>query len=353
MIRTRTFYIALRALLIVAGLLVVALLIVGPLGTPWLDELGLSHGKAAEILSIIQMLQIWLMDAVTMGWFFVLGSCLASFLNVVAWRLPRGKPITGSSHCPHCDTRLAFFDNLPVLGWLRNEGRCRTCRAPISVRYLVAEIALGAIFLILATVVFQTGAANWPIRPIDRPAGFEHLLFDPQWDLILILAWHLTLVSFLFTVMLIDSERRRVPLSIWMPGLAAAICVASFVPFLILVPWHDSATLSSNRLILFSEWINPVAGLIVGVSVGWLVQFATSEGAHKNNNCGAVSFAAIGLFLGWQATLVIGTLALTIRLLQTLFWRRSIGANVFPPCASVLLATFQFLMLWRTLYEMR
>ena len=50
---------------------------------------------------------------------FALGSCVGSFLNVVVWRLPRGESlVTPPSHCPKCDRRLKWYDNIPVLGWI-------------------------------------------------------------------------------------------------------------------------------------------------------------------------------------------------------------------------------------------
>ncbi len=45
------------------------------------------------------------------------------------------------SQCPHCHTTIAWYDNLPLLSWLLLRGKCRHCSAPISVRYLLLELA--------------------------------------------------------------------------------------------------------------------------------------------------------------------------------------------------------------------
>ena len=59
----------------------------------------------------------------------VFGAMIGSFLNVVAYRLPRGESlVTPGSHCPGCDTPIKPYDNVPVLGWLLLRGRCRNCR---------------------------------------------------------------------------------------------------------------------------------------------------------------------------------------------------------------------------------
>src|SRR6476646_10692583 len=60
---------------------------------------------------------------------FLLGSCIGSFLNVVVWRLPRGESlVTPPSHCPKCGKNLKWYDNLPIIGWIKLSGKCRFCR---------------------------------------------------------------------------------------------------------------------------------------------------------------------------------------------------------------------------------
>ncbi|MEX1324296.1 MAG: prepilin peptidase, partial [Synechococcaceae cyanobacterium] len=71
----------------------------------------------------------------------LLGACVGSFLNVVAWRLPREESLLRpGSRCPRCGTPLAWFENLPVLGWLGLRGRCRHCSAGIALRYPLVEL---------------------------------------------------------------------------------------------------------------------------------------------------------------------------------------------------------------------
>jgi len=77
----------------------------------------------------------------------VLGLAVGSFLNVVIWRVPRRESIVRPrSHCPSCGARIKPADNVPVLSWLVLRGRCRQCRARISVRYPVIEIGCAVLF---------------------------------------------------------------------------------------------------------------------------------------------------------------------------------------------------------------
>ena len=79
---------------------------------------------------------------------FAFGACLASFLNVVIWRVPRGESIVSPpSHCPKCNAAIAWYLNIPILSWLALRGKCAACKNPISVRYPLVEFLGGALFV--------------------------------------------------------------------------------------------------------------------------------------------------------------------------------------------------------------
>lgn len=73
---------------------------------------------------------------------------IGSFLNVVAYRVPRGQtPWSPSrSYCPSCEAPVAARDNIPVLGWLILKGRCRSCGEPISWRYPAFEFLTAVLY---------------------------------------------------------------------------------------------------------------------------------------------------------------------------------------------------------------
>jgi leader peptidase (prepilin peptidase)/N-methyltransferase len=78
------------------------------------------------------------MEAVTFAG--VLGAIFGSFLNVVAYRLPRHESLLGpASHCPSCDTPVKPYDNIPIVSFLLLRGHCRSCAATISPRYPLVE----------------------------------------------------------------------------------------------------------------------------------------------------------------------------------------------------------------------
>ena len=78
------------------------------------------------------------------------GLVWGSFLNVVIYRIPRGMSlILPPSSCPHCETRIKPYDNIPVLSYLLLKGRCRSCGTKISLSYLLVEILTPVSFLLL------------------------------------------------------------------------------------------------------------------------------------------------------------------------------------------------------------
>ena len=76
----------------------------------------------------------------------IIGSMLGSFLNVLIYRLPRSESIvTPRSHCTECGAPVRFYDNIPVISYLILQGRCRNCRAGISLQYPLVEAGCAAL----------------------------------------------------------------------------------------------------------------------------------------------------------------------------------------------------------------
>src|SRR5262252_6519868 len=94
---------------------------------------------------------IWPLPLVVVG---ILGAVIGSFLNVVIHRVPREQSIVfPNSACPACGVAIAFYDNVPVVSYLLLRGRCRSCKAGISPRYLGVEILTALLY----------GAVAWRI----------------------------------------------------------------------------------------------------------------------------------------------------------------------------------------------
>ena len=86
----------------------------------------------------------------------IFGALFGSFLNVVAYRVPRKESVIfGSSHCPGCGAAIKPYDNVPILSYLALRGRCRNCSQRISVRYPLVE-ALTAALCVGAVLVHHT-----------------------------------------------------------------------------------------------------------------------------------------------------------------------------------------------------
>jgi len=88
----------------------------------------------------------------------LVGAIVGSFLNVVAYRLPRGESLVSpGSHCPACGAPIAPYDNIPVASWLILRGRCRSCGEPISIQYPLVEALTAVAFGTIVAVHGTTG----------------------------------------------------------------------------------------------------------------------------------------------------------------------------------------------------
>ena len=84
------------------------------------------------------------------GIVFIIGLIIGSFLNVCIYRIPRGLSIsTPSSHCPICNYKIKWYENIPVLSYvIFLRGRCSNCKEKISIQYPLIELITGILFYI-------------------------------------------------------------------------------------------------------------------------------------------------------------------------------------------------------------
>src|SRR5687768_12894079 len=137
---------------------------------------------------------------------FAVGACIGSFLNVVIWRLPRGESLSHpGSHCPKCNTPLAWKDNIPVFGWLKLGGRCRYCREPISPRYPIVEAVTGLLFVFYYVMFFMAQLGPCAQRPIvsETLLAPRMLSFIADWPIYLL---YMALIAGLLAASLVDLE---------------------------------------------------------------------------------------------------------------------------------------------------
>ena len=133
---------------------------------------------------------------------FLAGLAVGSFATAAAHRVPRGISVAfARSECPACGEQIAAYDNVPVFSWLLLRGRARCCGAPISPRYPLTELAVGALF-VATVLVYRHDAAE--------------------------AAASLVFVAMLAIVTLTDLEQRIIPNKVLIAG--AVLCLAIAIP---------------------------------------------------------------------------------------------------------------------------
>ena len=164
------------------------------------------------------------MDWIWLIFLFVVGSCVGSFLNVVIYRVPLGQSIVfPGSHCPRCGRAIRWHDNIPLVSWLALRARCRFCRAPISPRYILIELATAALVAGLFAAYFM----------LDLRDGAGHFL--DSWGMFIA---HAALLAGLLACSAIDVEHWIVPLEVcWIVAAIGAVAAAADPhPFMPTVP---------------------------------------------------------------------------------------------------------------------
>ncbi|WP_088187336.1 A24 family peptidase [Desulfosporosinus sp. FKA] len=136
----------------------------------------------------------------------ILGVIIGSFLNVVIYRVPKEESIVSpGSHCPKCGQALRAWELIPIISYLIQRGRCRSCRAKVSWRYPMVELLTGCFFYLAGTLGFLMGL---------HPA---RVLFN------------LVFISFLIALSFIDLDTYRLPdvltIPLWGLGLLGAFLI--------------------------------------------------------------------------------------------------------------------------------
>jgi leader peptidase (prepilin peptidase)/N-methyltransferase len=219
--------------------------------------------------------------------FFLLGTIVGSFLNVCITRIPEDISIvTPGSRCPRCMTPIEPYDNVPVFAWLWLRGKCRACRAPISVMYPLIELVTGLLFV---AAFLEFGITQTTVK---------WLFF--------------TCLIIILTVT--DLRVRLLPDVVNWPGFAAGLLFSAFVP-----PGDGFAGMLLGSL-LQMRLPGFAAGIldgILGAAFGGFLLWGMAAGyrllrGHEGMGMGDVKMIAmIGAFLGLRGTfltLLVGSL---------------------------------------------
>lgn len=208
---------------------------------------------------------------------FVFGAAVGSFLNVVIHRVPNEQSIVfPNSACPKCSASIKPYDNIPVLSWLILGGKCRNCKAPISVRYPAVEL-LNALLWLGAFLIFGLNA----FLPVA-----------------------LVFVTVTVVLVFIDAEHMILPNVITYPFLAFAIIVRiafplmagnSFFPDTLAYPLTG---LAGQNPVLIS-----LAGAVLGALAGGGILWGIGEAWKRLRGVEAMGLGDVKMMLGYGALL--------------------------------------------------
>lgn len=265
-------------------------------------------------------------------WLAALGGCIGSFLNVVIYRLPRGKSLVHpGSACPACGHAIRWYHNVPVVGWLMLRGRCYDCGTAISPRYPAVEAAVALAFLALGIAGPLSGGASLP------PGVPDEMLWG-------VFAWQATLLCVLLSFALIEYDggaagEVRYPWSLFVLPMVAGLVALAVWPQLFPLPAADD-------LPRFTGGITSAAlGAAAGVGLGLLALPAMRTGSmeRQGRHYALLSAVLVGFSLGWQSVCIL-VAATTSLYLPVRFLSRRVPWSLLLCVTTVL-----WLLLWRLL----
>ena len=185
------------------------------------------------------------------------GAIVGSFLNVVILRLPKedASIVFPASHCPKCETPLSWYENIPVLSYIVQLGKCRHCRTSISLQYPVVELLTA---IMAAALVHKFGVTL---------ASAGYFIF----------------VASLIVIIFIDIHLQIIPDVISLPGILLGFLFSFINPYV--------------------DWLDSLIGIFAGGGLLYLVAF-TYFVLRKKDGMGGGDIkllAMLGAFLGWQS----------------------------------------------------
>ncbi|MFN7722387.1 MAG: prepilin peptidase [Pirellulaceae bacterium] len=276
--------------------------------------------KTPEVVQAVGLSRAF--DVLVGCWFFAVGSSIGSFLNVVAYRLPRRLPWIGSSMCPYCNVPIQPRDNIPVLGWIVLRGRCRACRLPISARYPTYELLAGLTFLAIYLVEVWTRGANLPQEAGRTSDLFSMLVGTVDWETMALGLFHCAILSVLLCVAMIQLSGQQVPIQMTLVGCALTILVSTCFPVLIVAPWGTSPKHVYHPVGHLDALATGLAGALAGFALGRFTQPAlfplahprwlSSHPASYEGLTWCCSWALIGSAVGWQGVFSTGLWSLPL-----------------------------------------
>jgi leader peptidase (prepilin peptidase) / N-methyltransferase len=171
----------------------------------------------------------------------LLGLAFGSFLNVCLSRWPEGESVVKPrSHCRNCGRTLEWWENVPMVSWIALRGRCRTCKAKISWRYPLVELAAGALW----------GYTVWRSFPnLLFPHAFTFYLDDAILSMVgtLVLCWILVALAVL------DAEH------LWLPDILTLSGIALGCLFFV------------SHLAMFLFFPLPIGVIGISSGIAWVV----------------------------------------------------------------------------------
>jgi len=249
---------------------------------------------------------------IILGFIFLFGLVIGSFLNCLIWRLHKEEGMWNRSYCPLCQKQIAWYDNIPVLSFILLGGKCRNCKRSISWQYPIVELITGVLFVL--TVISNLKFVIWS----------DFIILDPitNYKLLITIVRDWFIIAAMIVIFIYDLRWNLILDRVTLPA-----CLIVFI----------------LNLALGVSWLNLVVSAAIGGGF-FLIQFLISRGKWIGG--GDIRLGLLmGFSLGQPSHLILAiivayfigsVIGLSLIISQKKKWNSEIPLGVFLSSATVL-----------------
>lgn len=223
---------------------------------------------------------------------FVYGIVIGSFVNVLIYRLPLHQNIAVEhSHCMNCNSRLRWYDLVPLFSWLFLRGKCRYCKSKISIQYPLVEAINGfgyvLIFLIcglnLSSILYSLcfsmlvaiSVIDW--RTYEIPAGLN------------------------VAILVLGIAQCVLDYKNWHTYLIGMVCVSGFL-FLLFLLTKGRGIGGGDIKLMFSAglllgWQKIILALMIGCIIGSIIHLILMKVSDKGRMLAFGPYLSAGIYV--------------------------------------------------------
>jgi len=230
---------------------------------------------------------------------FLLGAIIGSFLNVLVVRLGTGMGYGKRSFCFTCGRQLRPYELVPIVSFLIQKGKCRSCKSKISWQYPTVELLSGVVFWAVCIKLFPSAIF------VSSIFNFQFSIFNT-----VLFVYYAVVFSLLLAISVYDIKHKIIPNQFVYPFIALSfLSVLGIENWILIENW----SLKIENLIAGPALFAPLA-LLWFVSRGRWMGFGDAKLALGIGWLLGLSQGGAAFFISFWAGALVGIFLISMRI---------------------------------------